>query len=175
MRPIVVDGGEEKKKLSLEMGAEEFVDFREHKDTAARVREIADGVGAHGVLVTAYQAYKGELGDNLDEALYTNNDLADSFNFIGDRKGGRIMVIALPPAGEVILGNEPSFFVFRNLHIIGTLIGTMQDTAATLDYARRGLLKPIHEVRGLSKMPEAVQQLRRGELPLEHNTSPRLR
>jgi propanol-preferring alcohol dehydrogenase len=40
----------------------------------------------------------------------------------------------------------------------------MQDTAAALEYARRGQLKPIHEVRGLSAMPEAVQQLRRGEV-----------
>lgn len=60
MRPIVVDGGADKKKLSLECGAEEFVDFKEHKDVVARVKEITDGVGAHGVLVTAWQAYKGQ-------------------------------------------------------------------------------------------------------------------
>ena len=61
MRPIVIDGGEEKKKLALSMGAEEFIDFKETQDVAARVKEIAGGIGAHGVLVTAYQAYKGQL------------------------------------------------------------------------------------------------------------------
>lgn len=55
MRPIVIDSGPEKKKLSGEMGAEEFVDFKEHADVGARVKEVADGIGAHGVLVTAYQ------------------------------------------------------------------------------------------------------------------------
>lgn len=60
MRPIVIDSGDAKKKLCGELGAEEFVDFKEHKDVAARVKEVADGVGAHGVLVTAYQAYKGQ-------------------------------------------------------------------------------------------------------------------
>jgi propanol-preferring alcohol dehydrogenase len=40
----------------------------------------------------------------------------------------------------------------------------MQDTAAALEYAQRGLLKQICEVRGLSKLPESVQQLRRGEI-----------
>ena len=60
MRPIVVDGGGEKKKMSLEMGAEEFVDFKEHKDTVEKVKELTDGVGAHGVVVTAWQAYKGK-------------------------------------------------------------------------------------------------------------------
>lgn len=74
------------------------------------------------------------------------------------------MCIALPPAGQITLGTDPSFFAFKNLHIIGTLVGTMQDTAAALDYARRGLLKSVSEVRPLSAMPESVQQLRRGEI-----------
>jgi D-arabinose 1-dehydrogenase-like Zn-dependent alcohol dehydrogenase len=60
MRPIVIDSGEQKKKLCLELGADEFIDFKEHSDVAARVKEVAGGVGAHGVLVTAYQAYKGK-------------------------------------------------------------------------------------------------------------------
>lgn len=74
------------------------------------------------------------------------------------------MCIALPPAGTITLGTDPNFFAFKNLSIIGTLVGTMQDTAAALEYARRGQLKNISEVRGLSAMPESVQQLRRGEV-----------
>jgi len=145
MRPIVVDAGS-KKKLCMDVGAEEFVDFQEVKDVPEKIKEIADGIGAHGVLVTAYQSYK------------------DAIAFTGNRKGARIMCIALPPAGAVNLGAEPSAYVFNNLHIIGTLVGTMQDTAACLDYAKRGLLKPIQEVRGLSKWAESVEQLRKGEI-----------
>lgn len=74
------------------------------------------------------------------------------------------MCIALPPAGAINLGTDPNVFSFKNLRIIGTLVGTMQDTAACLDYARRGLLQPIGEVRGTSKFTESVQQLRRGEI-----------
>lgn len=113
----------------------------------------------------------------------------DAFNFTGARKGARVMCIALPPAGAVNLGAEPSTFVFNNLHVIGTLVGTssfpnplpfvrstitntppsfstgtMQDTASALDYAKRGLLKPIHEVRGTGRWDESVQALRRGEI-----------
>ena len=40
----------------------------------------------------------------------------------------------------------------------------MQDTAKALEYAQRGLLKSICEVRGLSQLPESVQQLRRREI-----------
>jgi alcohol dehydrogenase, propanol-preferring len=74
------------------------------------------------------------------------------------------MCIALPPAGTVTIGNEPGMFVFKNTRIIGTLVGTMQDTAASLDYAKRGMLKSICEVRPLSKFDESVQQLKRGEI-----------
>ncbi|KAI7210855.1 alcohol dehydrogenase, partial [Hortaea werneckii] len=143
MRPIVVDSGAVKKDLSFKMGAEAFVDFKEHDDVAAKVKEVCDGVGAHGVLVTAYQSYK------------------DAISFIADRIGGKIMCIALPPAGAINLGSDPNLFIFKNMSIIGTLVGTMQDTVACLDYARRGLLKQISELRPMSAMPESVQQLRR--------------
>jgi len=146
MRAIAIDGGDAKRDLCMKMGAEEFVDFTKEKDVPAKVKEIADGIGAHGVLVAAYQAYN------------------DSIKYVGDRIGATIMAIALPPAGTITLGTDPNFFSFKNLRIIGTLVGTMQDTAATLDYARRGLLKSICEVRGMSQMPESVQQLRRGEV-----------
>ncbi|KAH9205118.1 chaperonin 10-like protein [Leptodontidium sp. 2 PMI_412] len=125
MRPIVIDTGSQKKKLSLKMGAEEFVDFKEVSDVAAEVNAIS---------------------------------------YIGDRIGGVIMCVALPPKDTVTVGGDPSHFAFRNLKVIGSLVGTMQDTAQALEYAQRGLLKQICEVRGLSEMPESVQQLRRGEI-----------
>ena len=59
MRPIAIDGGKAKEKICLEMGAEKFIDFKEVKDVTKAVIEAADGVGAHGVVVTAYPAYKG--------------------------------------------------------------------------------------------------------------------
>jgi propanol-preferring alcohol dehydrogenase len=93
-----------------------------------------------------------------------SNDGQDVFNFTGARKGAKIMCIALPPAGTVNLGAEPSTFIFNNLSIVGSLVGTMQDTASALDYAKRGLLKPIHEVRGTSRWNESVQALRKGEI-----------
>ena len=80
------------------------------------------------------------------------------------------MVVALPPEGTVNLGGEPRLWVFNNTHVIGSLVGTMQDTASALDYAARGLLKPIHEVRGLSRWDESVQALKKGETLREPNT-----
>lgn len=83
---------------------------------------------------------------------------------MGNRIGAKIMCIALPPSGVVQVAGEPSTWVFKNLHVIGTLVGTMQDTAACLEYARRGLLKGVCEVRGRSRWAESVQELRRGQV-----------
>lgn len=58
-RPIVIDTGEQKEKLAYRIGAEAFVDFKKSTNVAADVVKAADGVGAHGVIVTAWQTYKG--------------------------------------------------------------------------------------------------------------------
>lgn len=84
--------------------------------------------------------------------------------YVGSRAGAKIMCIALPPSGVVQIGGEPSALIFKNLTIIGTLVGTMQDAACCLEYAKRGLLKGVSQVRGRSEFNESVQQLRRGEI-----------
>lgn len=51
IRPIVVDTGEERRKLSISLGAEHFVDFKEC-DAVKEVVKLTGGIGAHGVFVT---------------------------------------------------------------------------------------------------------------------------
>lgn len=68
MRPIVIDSGTQKKDLVLKLGGEVFIDFKEEKDVPARVKEIADGIGAHGVVVTAWQSYKGMSKSSCEES-----------------------------------------------------------------------------------------------------------
>jgi len=48
---------------------------------------------------------------------------------------------------------------------MGRMTGTLQATNLALGYAQRGLLKDICEIRPLSRLPESVEQLRRGEVP----------
>ncbi|KAF2140438.1 uncharacterized protein K452DRAFT_229934 [Aplosporella prunicola CBS 121167] len=147
MRPIVVDTGAAKRALCLSMGAEAFVDFREEPDTPAAVKRLCDNVGAHGVVVTAPQAYKHAIA------------------YLGDRTGGKVVCVALPPADSVTIGADPNLIVFKNVHILGTLVGNQADAAAAMEYARRGLLKQICEVRPLRELPASVEQLRRGDVP----------
>jgi D-arabinose 1-dehydrogenase-like Zn-dependent alcohol dehydrogenase len=82
IRPIVVDTGDERNKLTKELGAEAFVDFKTSEDTVAEVIKLCDGIGAHGVFVTAPQTYPTAL------------------NYLGSRVNGTVMCIGLPPAGQ---------------------------------------------------------------------------
>ena len=62
------------------------------------------------------------------------------------------------------LGADPTIFALKNLTISGTIVGSMYDTARALDFARRGVMQPIHTVFPIDRLPEAVEKLRRGEI-----------
>lgn len=74
LRPIVVDTGDDKKKLAMSLGAEHFIDFKTVDDVAAEIIKITDGIGAHGVFVTAPQSYPSSL------------------SYLGTRCGGKVHV-----------------------------------------------------------------------------------
>ena len=60
LRPIVVDTGDERRKLALGLGAEHFIDFKEEGDPVKKVLEITGG-GAHGVFVTGMDRFGNEM------------------------------------------------------------------------------------------------------------------
>ncbi|PSN73971.1 GroES-like protein [Corynespora cassiicola Philippines] len=147
LRPVAVDTGADKKKLCLETaGAEVFVDFKETPNVAEQIVKICDGIGAHAVFVTAVQTYPA------------------SISYLGGRVGGKVMCIGLPPAGTQHIDVDPNQMCFKKQGVQGTLVSSMADVDKTLDFAKRGLLKPIYTVYPLSKFDEAVQKLRRGEI-----------
>jgi alcohol dehydrogenase, propanol-preferring len=86
LRPIVVDSGADKKELTLKRGAEAFVDFREVKDVAAEVVRVADGIGAHGVFVTAPSAYPSAIA-------YTGNRIGGTVMCVGLREYSNLLFL----------------------------------------------------------------------------------
>ncbi|QKX54950.1 uncharacterized protein TRUGW13939_02040 [Talaromyces rugulosus] len=147
LRPIVVDKGKAKHDLSLKMGAEAFVDFGEVSDPAGEVLRITDGIGSHGVFVTAPAAYPTMLP------------------YIGNRIGGVIMCIGLPAASSGHkIDVDPTVMILKNLTIRGTLVGSMEDTNEVLKLVQRGQLREICEILPLDELPRAVQRLRGGHI-----------
>lgn len=74
------------------------------------------------------------------------------------------MCIGMPPSGSAILGADHCEFVFKNLTINGCLVGTRSDTAAALDFAKRGMLQQVSEVYSINRSPEGVEKLRKGQV-----------
>lgn len=146
MRPIVVDTGTEKHNLALKMGAEAFIDFKTTPDAAGAVIETADGIGGHGVFVTAQAAYPKAL------------------SYLGSRVGGTVMCIGIAPAGSMTIPVDPNLLLMKNIRMQGTLVGSRHDTLRALDFARRGKLRQICEVYPVDRLPEAVDKLRRGQV-----------
>ena len=56
LRPVVVDTGDERKKLALDLGAEHFVDFKTSEDPVKEVVGLTEG-GGHAVFVTGRKEY----------------------------------------------------------------------------------------------------------------------
>ncbi|KAI5285507.1 hypothetical protein KEM54_000514 [Ascosphaera aggregata] len=147
-RPIAIDTGADKRELCLKMGAEHFIDFKEVESVPEAVVKAAGGIGAHGVFVTAPNAYK------------------DAIKMTGSRIGAKVMCVGLPEIGTTIIGDDPCNFVYRNIQLKGTLVGCMSDTDKCLEIAERGLLSPvIAETYPVSRLPEAVERLRAGKAP----------
>ncbi|KAL2684906.1 hypothetical protein Neosp_005999 [[Neocosmospora] mangrovei] len=146
LRVIGVDAGEMKRKMCMGLGCEEFVDFSDTKDVPEEIKRITSGKGVDGVFVTA-----------SSPASYA---MATKMACIG----GRIMCVGMPPSGTAFAGNDPMFLMLRNLKVIGTLTGSMKDTEDALEYAARGLLKPVYELFGIDRLPEAVDLLRQGRV-----------
>ncbi|KAH7084602.1 alcohol dehydrogenase 1 [Paraphoma chrysanthemicola] len=144
MIPLVVDTGEDKRKLALDLGAEHFVDFKTSANPVEEVIKLTDGIGAHGVFVTGPQAYPIAQG------------------YLGSRCEAVMMCIGLPPAGQNNIVVPPAALVFRNQSIKGTLVGPLADVDEVLQFARRGILQPT--VLPLSKINDAVQALRKGNV-----------
>ncbi|KAM0426391.1 hypothetical protein ACHAPT_008437 [Fusarium lateritium] len=148
MRPIVIDTGEEKRKLCLELGAEAFIDFKQVSDVAREVITIADGIGAHGVFVTAPSAYSSAI------------------DCIGTRVGACIMAVGLPPFDDpMIVEATPKQLIYQNLMIKGTLTASWRDFCEALDLAKRGKLKSVATgVYPFDKLPEAVDMVHGGKV-----------
>jgi D-arabinose 1-dehydrogenase-like Zn-dependent alcohol dehydrogenase len=147
LRAVAIDTGDAKKKLCIDTaGAEHFIDFKQVDSVADEVIRICDGIGAHGVFVTAVQSYPS------------------SISFLGGRVGGKVLCIGLPPAGTQHIDVDPSQMCFKKQSVQGTLVSNMADVDKTLDFARRGMLKPIYTVYPMSQWNEAVQKLKRGEI-----------
>lgn len=144
-RVIGIDNGADKRELCMKLGCEVFIDFSQTKDVVEEVIKATGGLGAHGIFISA----------SSKSAYATATRMC--------RVGGRVMCIGIPPLGQAFVGDDPNVsppclhgrvslaandirqqFIFKNIHVIGTLVGSMADTNEALQLGAR-VSRPLRD------------------------------
>ncbi|KAK6429601.1 hypothetical protein LTR95_014251 [Oleoguttula sp. CCFEE 5521] len=146
MRVIAIDGGDAKKKLCKDLGAEEFLDFTQVKDLAGEVMKITK-YGSHGVVITAA----------------SREGYAAGPSFL--RPGGTLVAVGLPKDTDVVAGAPPIMLALKRLNIVGSVTGTLKDVEEALDFTARGLVRPILTKGTLHDIDKFCGLMAEGKLP----------
>jgi alcohol dehydrogenase, propanol-preferring len=107
---IVADTGEDKKKLSLDLGAESFIDFELTKDLVKDIKHRTGDEGAHAAVITAANVSPSSyimtilLHYVVQPAAY-----AQAIDYL--RCGGTLVAVGLP--GGAKLGADIFFTVYK--------------------------------------------------------------
>ena len=145
MRVIAVDGGADKEKLCLSLGAEHFIDYTSVQDIPAEVLRITK-YGAHGVAVFATSSQSYAVAPFLL------------------RPGGTVVAVGIPSDPNVVAGAPPGILAIRSLNVVGAVTGTLKQVDEALDFVARGLVKPnlIHGT--LHDIDEMFDKMGAGQL-----------
>ncbi|KAL5640180.1 hypothetical protein ACGC1H_007450 [Rhizoctonia solani] len=144
LRVIAVDTGDNKRELCLKLGAEVFIDFKTSQDVVAEVKQAADGVGSHAVLVasSAPNSYEGVV-----EYL---------------RPLGTLLAVGVGRGS--VLNLDMLTVISRCITVKGVVNGSREVLRQALDIAARGGVHAACRVEPLAKLPEVFEELRAGKL-----------
>lgn len=143
-RVIAIDSSKAKQDLCISLGAEKWIDFRESgSNLVDDVTAAADGKGPHAALVTAGSE------EPFNQAL----------SYL--RPGGTLVGVGLPPATfDIPFG----VLMGKQLKIIGSALGSPQDTVEAIDYAAQGKVKCHYAVRPLEDLDSIFADLQNGDV-----------
>ncbi|MDX2543184.1 zinc-dependent alcohol dehydrogenase [Streptomyces sp. WI04-05B] len=135
-----IDVTDEKLELAAELGADLVIDAR--KDDVGQV--LRQHGGAHAAIALA-----------VNEAAFTAVNS-------GLRRGGKLVVVALPAHGTI---QVPVFdTVLNGTSVIGSIVGTRQDLAEVFQLHAAGRTRVICETRPLAAVNESIAEVLRGEV-----------
>ncbi|KPI19053.1 Alcohol dehydrogenase GroES domain protein [Actinobacteria bacterium OK074] len=135
-----IDVTDDKLELAAELGADLVIDAR--KDDVGQV--LKQHGGAHAAIALA-----------VNEAAFAAVNS-------GLRRGGKLVMVALPAHGTV---QVPIFdTVLNGTSVIGSIVGTRQDLDEVFQLHAAGRTKVVHETRPLAAVNESVDAVLRGEI-----------
>ncbi|KAK6334497.1 hypothetical protein TWF730_003711 [Orbilia blumenaviensis] len=145
---IAIDAGS-KESFCKGLGADVFLDFRAHSDEelTEAVKRATGGVGAHVVLVTTGSQKSYDQGIPLL------------------RHGGKLVCVGIPDGVDVpISGATASHIATSQKQIIGSAVGSLEETIECLQAAERGEAKVEVRVEKMDKLGEIFKDMEEGKL-----------
>ncbi|KAK6495063.1 hypothetical protein TWF481_003090 [Arthrobotrys musiformis] len=145
---IAIDAGS-KESFCKGLGADVFLDFRTHSDEqlAEAVKGTTGGAGAHVVLVTTGSQKSYDQGLALL------------------RPGGKMVCVGIPDGVDTpINGATASQIATSQKQIIGSAVGSREETIECLEAAERGEAKVEVRIEKLEKLGEIFKEMEDGKL-----------
>lgn len=140
LRVIAVTRQPRKAPMARKLGAEIVIDASA-LDPAAEVQRLVGG--AQGVLVTGV----------------SNESMSQGVGML--RRGGTLSIVGLPPGSFPL---DIFSVVLKRLTIRGSIVGTRADLAEALQFAARGAVHSVIELRSLDAVNATFDALRTGSL-----------
>ncbi|KAF9479794.1 mannitol-1-phosphate dehydrogenase [Pholiota conissans] len=143
-RVIAIDGGEEKHKLCMELGADRWIDFTKCHDIVGEIKKLTDGYGAHAAIVTT-----------ASSSGYTQ-----AIDYLRDN--GRLMAVGLP--AKATLDASIFFTVFKSITIHGSYVGNRQDAMEAVSIAASGAVKCRYQLKKLVDIEKVYEDMAKGKI-----------
>jgi len=142
---IAIDAGDEKKKMTAQLGAQHFVDFSTSKNVVSDVKAATpDGLGPHAVILVAVN----------------EKPFQQAAEYVRPR--GTVVCIGMP-AGAYL--RAPVFeSVIKMITIKGSYVGNRRDSAEAIEFFRRGLIKAPYKTVGLSELQGVYDLMHEGKI-----------
>ncbi|KAF7322135.1 Mannitol-1-phosphate dehydrogenase [Mycena kentingensis (nom. inval.)] len=150
LRAIAIDTGAAKKDLCLSLGADKWIDFKEHQgdDLVKKITDITDGLGAHSALVTA-----SSVSPISRRATHKQSPTS--------APGVRSWPSA-SPAARRSRRRSSSPYSRPNISIIGSQVGNRQDAVEALAIAARGDVQCKFESQHIGDLEGVFEGMKKG-------------
>lgn len=150
-RVIAIDTGDDKRQLSLDCGAEAFIDFKTEPDVASRVHELTGGEGAHATIVVPGTKAAFEMAPSVVRNMGTivcvglpRNDVELPISATICAARGEFLCHCFSPRAYYIQRLMMGGTI--GISIIGSSVGSEEQMTELLQHALAGLINPVVKV-----------------------------
>ncbi|PYI10586.1 alcohol dehydrogenase II [Aspergillus sclerotiicarbonarius CBS 121057] len=152
LRVIGIDHGS-KEELVKASGAEHFIDITQFplddkgEAISAHIKSLADGLGAHAVLVCT-----------ASNIAYAQAPLFLRFN-------GTLVCVGVPEnTPQAIATAFPGRLISQHITITGSVVGTRKEAIETLNFAARGVIKTHFRTEKMEALTGIFEEMSLGKL-----------